>query len=177
VQVKIPDLQERTLNAISQQSQKDKAAELNKEQGNYQTYHKSLNSIENNKPGKLLTSINKITLKKIDALKADTVYRKEPAKNSESNSSIQDKSQTALIFAIVSLPAFFLVWLISLIPAIIALTMVRKAKAMAKLTGEPLPSNVNTAKIIAWVTIGLNALSLLLILLYILLIVLLFATI
>jgi hypothetical protein len=177
VEVKKPDLQERTLTAISQETKKEKAIEQKKAEDQYQTYHKSLSKIQNNKAGKLLSSINKFTLKKIDALKPDTVYRKEPPKKTELSSSIQDKSQTALIFAIVSLPSFFLVWLLSLIPAIIALMMVQKAKAMAKLTGEPLPSNVNTAKIIAWVTIGLNALSLLLILLYILLIIILLASI
>ena len=93
------------------------------------------------------------------------------------SSDVNDKAQTALILSIVSIGAFFLLWFLSLIPAIIALSMVKKAKAMAKLSGQEAPSNANTAKILAWVTIGLNVLSLLLILLYILFIILLFATI
>lgn len=78
VEVKKPDLQERTLTAISQETKKEKAIEQKKAEDQYQTYHKSLSKIQNNKAGKLLSSINKFTLKKIDALKPDTVYRKEP---------------------------------------------------------------------------------------------------
>ena len=61
-------------------------------------------------------------------------------------------------------------FVLSLIPAIIALVMVKKAEEIAKLSGESTPSNANAAKIIAWVTIGLNLLAILIIILYLLLI-------
>lgn len=171
------DIQQKSVNELSFDLQTEKQIEQKKAEKTFQTYHKSLNKIENNAPGRVLTSINKLTLNKIESLKADTVYRKAPAKEGNMSSDVDDKAQTALILSIVSIGAFFLLWFLSLIPAIIALSMVKKAKAMAKLSGQEAPSNANTAKILAWVTIGLNVLSLLLILLYILFIILLFATI
>jgi hypothetical protein len=51
--------------------------------------------------------------------------------------------------------------------------MARKANAMAKLNGEPLPNDARIAKILAWVTIGLNLLAILLLLLYLIFIIIL----
>lgn len=172
-------LQEKTVQIIEKDIAEAKKEEQQKAEKSYQTYHKSLNKIENNVPGKLLSGINKLTLKKIDALKADTIYRKVPPKSGNQNSSVevQDKAQMAMIFGIVSLASFFLVWILSLIPAIIALVMAKKANAMAKLNGDELPKEANLAKILAWVSIGLNILSFLIILLYLILVIILFASI
>lgn len=172
---KAPDIQHKTITALNQDIKKQKAEEQKKAEKSYQTLHKSLNKIENNAPGRVLSSINKFSLKKIEALKTDTLYRKEPLKNSNTSLEIRDKAQNALIFAIVSIVTFWFLWIFSLIPAIIALAMVKKANAMAKLNGDALPSDANTARIIAWVTIGLNLLSLLIVILYILFIIILLA--
>jgi hypothetical protein len=174
---KSENLQQKSLNELSQEIKKEKQLEQKKSEETYQTYHKSLAKIQNNKPARLLSSINKFSLKKMESLKTDTLYRKEPNKGSSMAQSINDKARVAMILAIISLVLFWLLFILSLIPAIIALTMAKKANSMAKLNGDVMPSDANTAKIIAWVTIGLNMLALLLIIFYILFIILLFATI
>lgn len=171
------NIQQKSIEEINSNLKSEKEKEQRKAEKSYQTYHRSIDKIENNASGRLLTSINKFTLKKIETLKPDTIYRKEPPKQGNKSSDVKDKAQTALILAIVSIVAFWLVWILSLIPAIIAITMAKKAKAMAQLSGEEMPNDANTAKIIAWITIGLNLLSILVILLYILFIIILFATI
>lgn len=174
---KTNDIQQKSLNEISLEIKKEKQLEQTKSEETYQTYHKSLDKIQNNAPARLISSINKFSLRKIESLKADTLYRKEPVKSGSISEAVMDKSRTAMILAIVSLVVFWLLFVLSLIPAFIALSMVKKASAMAKLNGEALPSEANTAKIIAWVTIGLNLAALLLIILYILLILLILASI
>lgn len=171
------NIQQKALEEISLDIKKEKQKEQKKAEQSYHTYHKSLDKVENNAPARFLSSINKFTTKKIEALKRDTIYRKEPAKPGSMSEAVKDKSQNALIFAIVSIVTFWFLWLLSLIPAIIALSMAKKAIAMAKLSGDTVPSDANTAKIIAWVTIGLNLLSIVVIVLYILLLLLLIASI
>ena len=85
---------------------------------------------------------------------------------------VESKARTALILSIVSIALVWFIWILALIPAIIALAMAKKANAMAKLSGEAMPSEANTAKIIAWVTIGLNILFSIILLLYIALVLL-----
>jgi len=172
VATKKQDLQQNSVAIINQNAQNDKLLEQKKADKSFQTYHKNIDKINNNAPGRLLSSINKFSLNKIQSLKPDTLYRKEPAKSNPMNDATKNKAQAALVFGIVSIVAFWFLWILSLIPAIIALSMAKKANAMAKLNGEPPPSDANTAKILAWVTIGLNLLSLLIILLYIMLIIL-----
>jgi hypothetical protein len=48
--------------------------------------------------------------------------------------------------------------------------MIKKAEGIAKLNGESMPDNASAARIIAWVTIGLNILAILLIILWVLLV-------
>ena len=170
---KKPDIQQRTLNEIKLEVKKDKVTEQKKAEKTYQTYHRSLNKIENNAPGKMLTSINKFVLRKMEALKTDTIYRKTPPKGNNPNSESSKKAQNALIFAIVSIAVIWFLWILSLIPALIALSMAKKAKAIAKINGETEPEGAKAARIIALVTVCLNAISLIIIILYILLIILL----
>jgi hypothetical protein len=136
--------------------------EQKKAEETYQTYHKSLDKIQSNPPARLLSNINKFSLRKMESLKTDTLYRKEPIKSGSMAEAINNKARTAMVLAIISLVVFWLLFVLSLIPALIALAMAKKANSMAKLNGDSLPNDANTAKIIAWVTIGLNLLALLL---------------
>jgi hypothetical protein len=169
------NLQNNTIHNIDKDIVKEKLKEQQKAEQSYRTYHKYLNKIENNASGKFLAGINKLSLKKIDALKADTIYRKEPPKKGNYNSSadVKDKAQLAMIFGIVSLASFFVVWILSLIPAVIALIIAKKAITMAKLSGEEMPSDAKTARLLALISIGLNILSIVLVLLYLLLVIIL----
>jgi len=165
-------LQEKSIAIVQRETETEKHnAQINAEK-TFQTYHKSLDKIQNNAPGRLLSSINKISIDKIDALKSNKLYRKQQPKDDSASKALNDKTQTALILAIVSIVSFFLLSFLSLIPAIIALAFAKKATAMAQLNGVPVPSDVKTAKVLAWITIGLNILMLILIALYLLLIIL-----
>ena len=171
------DLQQKSIGELNANLKLEKEKEQKKAEKSYQTYHKSLEKIENNASGRLLTSINKFTLKKIEALKPDTIYRKEPAKSGAMSEDVKNKAQVALILAIVSIVIVWFVAFLSLIPAIIALVMAKKAAAMAKLSGEAPPNDANTAKILAWVTIGINILALLILILWIMFIIIIWGVI
>jgi hypothetical protein len=77
--------------------------------------------------------------------------------------------------ALFSLVAFLTLSFLSLIPAFVAISMAQKAEAMAKLNGKPMPSDAHSAKTLAFFIIGLNALLITFIFLYIIFIVLLIA--
>jgi hypothetical protein len=170
IAVKSSDLQQKSLDIVSQEIKKEKEIEQKKSELSFQTYHKSLNKIENNGPARLISSINKISLRKISALKTDTIYRKLPAKGDINSQIVKKKSEAALVFALISIVTFWFLFVLSLIPAIIALVMIKKAEGIAKLNGESMPDNASAARIIAWVTIGLNILAILLIILWVLLV-------
>jgi len=171
------DIQQKSIQELNANLKLEKEKEQKKAEKSYQTYHKSIDKIENNAPGRLLSNVNKFTLKKIEALKPDTIYRKEPAQSNAMSSSVKNKAQTALILAIASIVLVWFLIFLSLIPAIIALSMAKKAEAMAKLSGDAPPNDANTAKIIAWVTVGLNLLAILLIILWLLLVIILLGVI
>jgi uncharacterized protein YcfL len=170
---KTKDLQQKSLNEISQEIKKEKQQEQKIADETYHSYHKTLDKIQNHPTSRLLSSINKFSLRQIKPLKTDTLYRKEPIKKSSMPEEVNNKARTALVLAIISIVVFWFLFILSLIPALIALSMARKAESMAKLYGDSLPSDANTAKIIAWVTIGLNLLMILLIILYVILLLLL----
>lgn len=163
------EIQQQSIDFIHKGIKKEKDIAQKSATKNYQTYHKAINKIENNAPARLLSSINSISLKKINALKLDTIYRKSPPKSDINANVIKKKSEASLVFAIISIIIFWFLFLISLVPAIIALVMVKKAEALAKLNGDTLPSTANAARIIAWVTIGLNILAVFILILYLLL--------
>jgi preprotein translocase subunit SecF len=123
------DLQQKSIGELNANLKLEKEKEQKKAEKSYQTYHKSLEKIENNAPGRVLTSINKFTLKKIEALKPDTVYRKEPAKSGAMSEDVKNKAQVALILAIVSIVIVWFVAFLSLIPAIIALVMAKEGSS------------------------------------------------
>jgi hypothetical protein len=178
VATKSIDLQQNTLNVVSQQIKKEKETELKESKANYHTYHSELFKGKKGTPIRLTSNTNNFSMSKIGALKRDTIYRKEPPKSVPVSDAVSNKAQASLIFSIVSVAVFFLflfffLFILSLIPAIIALVMARKANAMAKLNGEPLPNDARIAKILAWVTIGLNLLAILLLLLYLIFIIIL----
>ena len=169
------DLQEHSIALLNDDIKKEKEKEQKVAEENYQTYHKYTNKIQNNVTGRILSSINKVTLKKIDALKPDTIYRKEPASNDILQKKVEEKANDALTVALFSLVAFLTLSFLSLIPAFVAISMAQKAEAMAKLNGKPMPSDAHSAKTLAFFIIGLNALLITFIFLYIVFIVLLIA--
>jgi uncharacterized membrane protein SpoIIM required for sporulation len=88
---------------------------------------------------------------------------------------IEEKANDALTVALFSFVAILTLSFLSLIPAFVAISMAQKAEAMAKLNGQPVPSDARSAKTLAFFIIGLNALLVALIFLYIVFLVLLFA--
>lgn len=171
------NIQENTINVIGEKIiDEKKVAEIDA-QKSFQTLHKTLNQPEAKIKSKLWTSLNKIQLAKNYTLSADTVYRKEPPKNSQVKSNTTEKVQIALVLSIISICTVWLIWPFALIPAIIALSMIKKASATAKLNGEILSYEAEITKVLAWITIGLNILLLLLVMLYISILLLALATI
>jgi hypothetical protein len=170
-------IQDNTIATVKKDVSSHKQIEVKKSEKSFQTYHKNIEKINKNAPLRLLTTINTISLKKIQSLKADTLYRKEPSRGNGVSEAIDKKAQNALILAVVSVTTVWFLWFLTLIPAIISLAMVKKTNEMAKLNGQALPVNANAARIIAWVTIGLNAFIIFLIVLYVLFLILLLGTI
>jgi hypothetical protein len=171
------NLQENSIDLISKKINEDKVQEHKKSASSFQTYHKQLNKTQKKTQALFSSNANKFSFNKIEALKTDTLYRKEPIKNNAVAESIKIKSQNALILGIISLIVFlvflfFYLFILSLIPAIIALVMVKKINSTAKLNGEKVPSSANAARVLAWITIGLNILAFLLFLLVIVLLIL-----
>lgn len=161
------NIQENTVNVIGEKIREDKKVAQIDAQKSFQTYHKSLNQPERKKQNKLLSSLNRVPLIKNLALSADTVYRKEPPKNNQTKSNSSEKVQIALVLSIISICVVWFIWFLALIPALIALSMIKKAAATAKLNGEVLSNEADIAKVLAWITIGLNILMLFLVLLYV----------
>ncbi len=169
---KSKDLQEHSIVVLNDEIKKEKQKEQKKAEENYQTYHKYSNKIQNNAPGRVLSSINKIALKKIDALKPDTIYRKEPASNDILQKKVEEKANDALTVSFFAFVLFLSLFFLSLIPAFIAISMAKKAEAMAKLNGQPVPSDAHSAKTLAFFIIGLNAFLLTLLILYLIFLIL-----
>lgn len=162
------------INLINEQIIQQKQVEQKQIESKFQTFHKANEngSLKNTKLS-FTTSTNKFAIDKIEPLKTDTLYRKQaPNKGQTSSANATQLARTAVLLATISLVAFFLVWILSLIPAIIAIVMARRAESIAKLNGDPVLPDVKSARTIAWVTIGLNLLVFLLILLYVALVIL-----
>lgn len=170
---KQPSIQEKSLIEITEQLKQQKNNESKQIAKQSQNLHKQIAKNKTTSTDRLLSQINAKTLNTIAKLKPDTVYRKEPAKKGKgySRTPAEQKANEALIFAIAGLASFFILTLLSLIPTIIALSMVKKANAIAKISGEAMPEDARLAKIIAYIALGLNLFFLLLIILYIILII------
>ncbi len=125
-------------------------------------YHLKYEKLKPEVPSVLYSNSAKISYSDKHFSGTDTLYRKAPSNSDQMRKAIDKKASLALTISIISIVSFWILSIFSLIPAFIALSLIKKSVAMSKINNQEPPSMVKSAKILVWITFSLNILLVLL---------------